>query len=149
MALEEGKIVNGNKVGVWTVYYANGNKRSVGSYEAGVRVGKWVYYYPNGNKEREGTFRNGLYEGLYTSYHRNGNKNYEGMYGPHRGKSTDGKKEGVWSSFSEDGESVWRLITYKRGARAKPDEYPLGLCSMCREPLKDPDSDLCVACRKE
>ena len=48
--------------------------------------------------------------------------------------SADGRKEGVWLCYEEDGETIWRVITYKKGgSRAKPDEYPLGTCDVCGE----------------
>lgn len=141
----EGRVVNGKKEGYWVTYYANGNKRSEGAYRAGKKHGKWILYYQNGNKKSEASFRDGLYEGWYVCYYENGNKKWEGPYAPHTGKSTDGRKEGVWKCYSEkDGKTVWRIITYKRGARAKPDEHPLGLCSNCGQPLQHADE--CVHC---
>ena len=38
-----------------------------------------------------------------------------------------GKKEGAFYGYEDDGETVWHIVTYKKGgSRAKPDEYPLG-----------------------
>ena len=52
----------------------------------------------------------------------------------HVGKSYDGKKEGPFYNYEEDGKTMWLIITYKRGgSRAKPDEYPLGVCDVCGE----------------
>ena len=146
MPLSEGREVDGKKEGYWVKYYANGNKRSEGEYRDGIRDGKWVYYHKNGNIEREGMFRKGLNEGLYSAYHENGNLRLQGEYGPHRGKSTDGKKEGVWRLYAKDGETVWRIITYKRGARTKLDGFPLGTCSMCSNPVQALNTHLCPAC---
>ena len=58
------------------------------------------------------------------SYHENGNRGYEGYYGEHQGNSYDGKKQGEWFIYDEDGESKNRKITYKNGGRVKADEFP-------------------------
>lgn len=102
------------KEGDFVEYFANGNKRREGRYEGGQKVGKWVQYHPNGNKKSEGTFYKGLYEGHYVSYHKNGNKFREGEYGKCQGNSYDGKKEGVWYQYAEDG-AVQQQVTYKHG----------------------------------
>ncbi len=147
MALSEGKTVNGKKDGHWVTLYANGNKRSEGAYRMGAKKGHWIQYYQNGNKTSEGSFKNGLFEGWYVCWYENGHKKWEGDYGPHVGKSYDGKKEGPWLCYSaKDGETVWRTITYKHGSRAQPDEFLLGPCSMCGQPIHDPDTDLCPEC---
>ena len=149
MALSEGKTVNGKKDGYWATFYANGNKRSEGSYRMGVKEGNWIQYYRNGNKSSEGRFKNGLNEGWYVCYHENGTKRWEGDYGPHVGKSYDGRKEGRWLCYSaRDGKTIWRLIHYKHGSRSRPDEYPLGPCSACGEPIHDPDTDRCPECSR-
>lgn len=146
MPLETGETVDGMKHGPWMVFFTNGRRRSEGAYLNGLRHGPWTYYHPNGHRKQEGTFRNGLYEGIYTTYHDNGNVNYQGAYGKHTGKSSDGKKEGIWHCYCRDGETVWRIITYKRGARTKPDDYPLGLCGTCNTPLKEPGQSTCPEC---
>ena len=58
-----------------------------------------------------------------------------------------GRKEGVWLCYEEDGETVWRIITYKKGgSRAKPDEYPLGTCDVCGEGRRSTGGDTCPKC---
>jgi|TARA_B100000315_G_C14483665_1_gene544141 antitoxin component YwqK of YwqJK toxin-antitoxin module len=54
-------------------------------------------------------------EGRYVSYHKNGEKFRAGSYGGHKGNSYDGKKEGVWSQYAEDGETVQNCVIYKHG----------------------------------
>ena len=122
--LNDGQIIDGKKEDYWITYYANGNKRSQGAYRGGKKEGQWIQYFKNGNKKSEACFRNGLYEGHYISYHENGNRRYEGYYGEHQGNSYDGKKQGEWFIYDEDGERKNRKITYKNGSRAKADEFP-------------------------
>jgi antitoxin component YwqK of YwqJK toxin-antitoxin module len=122
--MRDGEYVDGKKDGLWISYYANGNKMSEGRYALGKKEGVWIQYWQNGNKKSEGTFKNGVFTGLYTSYYENGKRRYQGYYNEYQGVSADGWKDGPWYCYDEDGETVNRIITYKRGARSKPDEYP-------------------------
>ena len=146
MPVSDGETVNNRKEGLWITYYANENKRSEGSYKADVKEGKWIQYHQNGKKQSEGTFVDGVYAGKYISYHKNGKKNLEGLYYEYTGKSTDGKKVGEWKYFDTDGKTVWRVITYKRGARTKADDHPLGECVGCGKPRKSMVHDKCPSC---
>ena len=122
--MDEGEFVEGEKHGDWVAYYANGNKMREGRYVNGKKDGPWTLYYENGNKKSECTFVNGKYSGLYTAYHENGKRRFQGRYNEAVGRASDGTKEGVWLDYEEDGETVRRKITYHRGSRARPDEYP-------------------------
>lgn len=129
--MDDGETINGKKEGRWVSYFANGNVQREGSYKNGEKDGLWIQYWPGGNKKSEATFVDGKYTGLYTSYHENGRRCFQGYYNEIRGNSADGTKEGVWNSYADDGETVVRRITYHRGSRARPDEYP---------PFDDPGS---------
>ena len=73
-----------------------------------------------------------------------------GAYPKHVGKSYDGKKEGPFYNYEEDGKTVWLIITYKRGgSRAKPDEYPLGVCDVCGDVKRLAWKDTCPKCGAE
>jgi antitoxin component YwqK of YwqJK toxin-antitoxin module len=122
--MRDGAYVDGEKDGPWLSYYANGSKMSQGSYSAGRKVGRWVQYWSNGAKKSEGTFADGKYTGLYTCWYENGCKQWEGYYNPIKGNSADGTKEGVWLAYDRDTGEVSRLITYRRGSRARPDQLP-------------------------
>ena len=122
--MRNGEFVEGKKDGPWVSYYANGRKMSEGAYHAGEKDGPWVQYWPNGNLKSEATFSNGKYTGLYRCFYENGNKQWEGYYNPIRGNSADGTKEGVWLAYDRETGEVNRVITYRRGSRAKPDEFP-------------------------
>jgi len=144
------EIVDGEKHGYWVTDYENGFKRSEGRYIAGKKEGPWSQYHKNGNKASEATFRDGKYEGACITYHENGNLRSSGVYPKHVGKSYDGKKEGAWYWYEEDGETVWRIITYKKGgSRAKPDEYPLGVCDVCGEGKRLTWRNTCPKCGTE
>jgi antitoxin component YwqK of YwqJK toxin-antitoxin module len=120
--MKDGEYLDGEKHGLWITFYANGNKRSEGRYDRGKKEGPWIQYWPNGNKKSEGTFQDNRFTGQYTAYHENGNLQLHGVYNEFKGASSDGTKEGEWCYFEEDGETIWRKITYHRGSRSKPDE---------------------------
>ncbi|MCG9129381.1 hypothetical protein JT359_17470 [Candidatus Poribacteria bacterium] len=147
---DTGEMVNGKKHGYWITYYASGIKRSEGNYVNGDKDGLWINYYKNGSKSGEASFRNGKHEGDCITYYENGNLRSKGTYPQHVGKSYDGKKEGVWFNYEDDGETVWLIVTYKRGgSRAKPDEYPLGKCDVCGDPKRITWEDSCPRCGTE
>jgi antitoxin component YwqK of YwqJK toxin-antitoxin module len=60
------------------LYYENGQKKLEGAYKNGERIGKWSYWYANGNLWSQGEYLNGHENGLKTVYHENGQKYYEG-----------------------------------------------------------------------
>ena len=125
--MRDGDYINGMKHGLWISYYADGTKMSEGHYCNGQKDGPWTLYWPNCQKKSEAMFANGKYVGLYTSYHENGNRRWQGRYNGITGTSADGTKDGVWLDYEEDGETVKRRMTYKRGSKTKPDEYaPFG-----------------------
>jgi antitoxin component YwqK of YwqJK toxin-antitoxin module len=66
--------MSGNKFGLWTKYYTNGQIESQGNYdmysllynqspkkgrriENSYKVGKWIYYYENGQLKATGTYK--------------------------------------------------------------------------------------------
>ncbi|MDE0313574.1 MAG: hypothetical protein OXM61_01615 [Candidatus Poribacteria bacterium] len=144
---DTGEMVNGKKHGYWITYFASGLKRSEGNFIHGKKDGKWILYHKNGNISSVAYFRDDKYEGDYICYHENGNRKWGGPYKKHDGTSSDGRKEGVWHCWEEDGETVWRIITYKKGgARAKPDEHPFGECDGCGEGRRSTWGDNCPRC---
>ena len=52
---------------------------------------------------------------LCITYHENGNLRSTGAYPKHVGKSYDGKKEGPFYGYEEDGKTMWLIVTYKKG----------------------------------
>ena len=114
--MNDGEYLDGQKHGLWITYYANGNKRGEGSYDRGRKEGEWIQYWPNGSKKSVATFIEDRFTGLYMAYHDNGNRATQGYYNEHQ------TKEGPWTFYETDGETVWRIVTYHHGSRSKPDE---------------------------
>jgi antitoxin component YwqK of YwqJK toxin-antitoxin module len=121
--MRDGEYLDGEKHGHWVSYFANGQKMSEGTYRLGKKEGQWIQYWPNGNRKSEATFVDGKNTGLYACYYENGNKQWEGYYNPIKGNSADGTKEGVWLTYDRETGEISRVITYRRGSRAKPDEH--------------------------
>ena len=82
-------------------------KRYEGDYAYGKKDGLWIHYHKNGNIESKASFRDGKYEGECITFHPNGNLRSCGVYPEHVAKSYDGKKEGAWYNYEEDGDTVW------------------------------------------
>ena len=55
----EGRYHRGNKKGIWTYWYKNGQKEYEGTYKDGVFDGLWTQWYKNGQKRTEETFKDG------------------------------------------------------------------------------------------
>ncbi len=67
-------------------YYPNHFKKSEGKLKDGERHGLWKVWYDNGNKWSQGWFKHGLRDGESTTWYRNGNIRYEGKY--HKNKKS-------------------------------------------------------------
>ena len=115
---QDGEFKNDKKHGLWVTYFANGNKRSEGTYDEGVKVGEWRLYHKNGTLSSEATFVKGKYTGYYCSYHDNGEIFREGYYNDYAGNSADGTKTGEWTQFDRHG-NIEHVNVYKRGSKVK------------------------------
>ncbi len=83
-------------------------------------TGVWTTYYANGQRSNEITYKDGKYDGTFTSFHQDGSKATVQTYGPngangddtgyhpngkvaYRGSYKDGKQVGVWTWYDENG----------------------------------------------
>ena len=64
----------------WMQFYTTMQLRSDGKVVDGQREGLWTFYYPDGTKQCEATFLAGLEEGPYRVYRENGVPYYIGQY---------------------------------------------------------------------
>ena len=147
--LSEGKLKDGKKHGMWTRYYANGNKREEGKYAKDQKEGSWVRYDKDGAKETVCHYKNDVYTGVIISHWPDGKKKQSGQFNTYAGKWTDGKKTGPWTFYAEDGKTIWRVITYKNGSRTKDDELPLGSCPDCDKVVESPEWETCPKCHAD
>ena len=70
--IEEGQFLDGERDGVWTAYYGNGNKMFEGEFQSGVPIDKHRYWYDNGQLEMAGKYLGGEMEGRWDFYDMNG-----------------------------------------------------------------------------
>ncbi len=68
----EGKLINGQRHGIWTYYYENGMKWSEGKYKRGIRDGFSVVYYENGRKKLAGEYKGDLKVGIWKVWNDDG-----------------------------------------------------------------------------
>jgi len=72
---EEGGLNEaGKKHGVWTQWFANGEKWIEETYEDGMRTGEFTVWKENGLKEYEGSYKQDQPSGKWIFYDKKGNK---------------------------------------------------------------------------
>ena len=108
----EGSYKDGQKDGLWTVWYENGQKKSEGTYKNGEADGLVTWWYENGQKKSENNFKadalgNGIAHGLSTGWYENGQKRYEKNY-------KDGRSIGSANSWHKNGKKM-EEAKYKDG----------------------------------
>jgi antitoxin component YwqK of YwqJK toxin-antitoxin module len=96
--VEDGIYVDGKKKGIWREYYANGNLKSVITYENNFPNGYVIMYHENGKIKEEGNWKNRRWIGAYKFYHENGQVAYDFNY------ADNGKRVGSQKYFYENGE---------------------------------------------
>ncbi len=68
------------KHGVWTSWYANGQKKLEGQYDQDVPTGKFTWWHENGQKSLQAHYRDGKKHGAWVWWHDNGLKSIQGEY---------------------------------------------------------------------
>ncbi|PCJ83329.1 MAG: hypothetical protein COA57_11540 [Flavobacteriales bacterium] len=80
----KGKLLSGQKNGLWNWFYENGNIKCEIIFENNAPNGQYKSYYENGEKKEVGFFRNGLRTGNFKYWYENGKlkagRNYKDGY---------------------------------------------------------------------
>jgi antitoxin component YwqK of YwqJK toxin-antitoxin module len=111
----EGDFLYGQKQGVWTYYYQNGQKQEQSEYTNGKLSGQVIYWFESGQRQSLGFFKlmfqNGLLvslrDSVFKEWHPNGNTSLLGSY-------EYDVKDGIWKYWFPEGD-LWKEISYKRG----------------------------------
>jgi len=96
--VEEGKFTDSKKIGIWKMYFPNGNLKSEITYIDNRPKGYAKMYYENGKLQEEGMWENSRWVGDYKSYYDNGQAFYNFKY------TNTGKREGKQEYFYENGQ---------------------------------------------
>lgn len=126
------KYVDGEKEGLWRVYYDNGIRKSEGLYAKGLKEGLHKQWSSSGILQLEGFYNNGKANGLMKWFHEQGhlaaegnmiNDIREGPWKIYDIQQNDfcieaffekGKREGVWRINHENArDKLWKEQTYK------------------------------------
>lgn len=91
-----GRWADGRRIGPQEVWYKDGARHAIESYNDGTRDGFCQYFHRNGVKSSEGAYVNGFMEGLWTSWWPNGMIESVGSY-------THNQEEGLWEYYLWDG----------------------------------------------
>lgn len=95
---QEGTFSGETKIGAWDYWYESGGKQAEGGYdEAGRQEGPWQWWNEDGQPARKGAYRGGKETGPWTFWFEAGGKEREGAY-------REGNKEGTWIFWYPDGE---------------------------------------------
>ena len=95
--IEEGRYVNGSKIGLWKGYYTDGTIKQEITYKENKPDGYAKFYYPSGTVSEEGIWKGNKWVGEYKYYYPNGKPSYEWKY------SEQGKRTGVQKYYHENG----------------------------------------------
>ncbi|OHB79190.1 MAG: hypothetical protein A2W31_07750, partial [Planctomycetes bacterium RBG_16_64_10] len=89
------------KHGLWTSWYATGQKKLQGEYRHDLQVSTFTWWHPNGQIAAEGTYDEGRQVGKWTWWHPNGQKSIQGEF-------ASGGPSGRWTWWKEDGKVAQR-----------------------------------------
>jgi antitoxin component YwqK of YwqJK toxin-antitoxin module len=95
----QGQTVDGNKEGVWTFFYPDGQKMAEEHYSAGELEGWATAYYPGGKLMSKEFWKKDLQEDSAWYFHSNGRLHRKGLY-------RSGAYTGNWQTF----DSLGRLV---------------------------------------
>jgi antitoxin component YwqK of YwqJK toxin-antitoxin module len=95
--VEEGKFVDGKRVGIWKEYYCNKSLKSKINYENNHPSGYAIMYHDNGKIKEEGLRMNDRWVGDYKLYFSNGQVQQAFTF------VASGKREGPQQYFYENG----------------------------------------------
>ncbi len=98
--VEEGRYLDGKKIGIWTAWYPSGIMKNRITFEAGRPFGKAIMYHENGKVAEEGLWRNSRWVGDYKLYYDNGEVQHEFKF------NTTGKREGKQVYYAENGQKI-------------------------------------------
>lgn len=89
-----GKLVNGEREGIWKEYYENGNMKSKEKYKSGIIQSK-EEWYEDMAKKCEMFYKNGNFHGVQKEFYKNGAVKLLAQF-------TEGKRDGEILIYSED-----------------------------------------------
>jgi len=138
----EGKYKNGVVIGIWTVWYKNGQIKRIGeltptpnrSDSLPQTIGNWKYYYENGQIKHQGNWLKSDYSpkrvGIWKSYHDTGEIAYTGNYTGENWSHKDGEhtwyfKNGQTESLTifKNGEIIGNTIYFNEDGSTANDNY--------------------------
>ncbi len=98
--VEEGRYLDGKKIGIWTAWFPNGVMKNRITFENGRPFGKAIMYHDNGKVFEEGLWKNNRWIGDYKMYYDNGEVQHEFKF------NTSGKRDGTQIYHAENGQEI-------------------------------------------
>jgi antitoxin component YwqK of YwqJK toxin-antitoxin module len=105
----EGLVENGERAGVWKLYFESGKIKKQTAYSHNIEDGEETFWFENGNTEKKGTYIEGKLDGRYTWYYENGQKKQEGFF-------RAGREDSTWSEWDSTGKQkmVGHLTNFEK-----------------------------------
>jgi antitoxin component YwqK of YwqJK toxin-antitoxin module len=105
----EGFVENGERVGIWKLYFETGKIKKQTAYSHNVEDGEETFWFENGNPEKKGSYVEGKLNGKYTWYYENGQKMQEGFF-------RAGREDSTWSEWDSTGKQkmVGHLTNFEK-----------------------------------
>lgn len=94
-------FVEGKLNGIYTAYYANGQKMGLTHYKRGVKHGKAIAWHENGNIASKVNFEDGKKQGRLEIYYPNGQLNTRTFY-------SKGEKDSTYTQWEVTGDLYYR-----------------------------------------
>lgn len=106
------------KVGDWTYWFSNGQKRETLFFRNGKKHGPWIAWDREGRKRKRQVFRDGVSDGLWETWYPNGRRSTETNY-------RRGRLHGPSVHWDEKGR-VTKETWYEEGRPVDPRSVPEG-----------------------
>lgn len=95
--VEEGKLYQQKKEGLWISYFKNGKSKLIAEYKKGIPTGKFMKFYENGKLKEKGVFVDNHYSDTLFRYYQNGNPESVIVY------NERGQENGINQYFHDNG----------------------------------------------
>ncbi|UTW66381.1 TonB family protein [bacterium SCSIO 12643] len=114
---QTGKYLNNIQVGLWTIYYPTGEKKSYGNYNAeGEKDSIWISLHQNGKVKSTGQYLNGNRLGEWIGFFDDGDKEYTKHY------NEEGKLHGTYVFYGSE-KLVYDTGAYENGDKIGEWKY--------------------------
>ena len=96
-------VKNGKLNGITTIWFENGQQKSIANAKDDQKHGEFIIWYENGQIHMQGNFKEDEIDGILTTWYESGQKQAQGNV-------IDGKRDGKWTAWDENGQKLEEAI---------------------------------------